>query len=132
MGTDNGRAKNAVKNGQGAASIADKVAPHSIEAEAACLGGIHTNPGYLAQVRLILNGPDDFFLLRNNYVYAGMLAVADRGEELDTLTLSEELRAQGRLDAVGGSAYLVRLGLDTPTSAHTLSYAGVVRRLSRK
>ena len=53
-------------------------------------------------------------------------AIHARGDALDVLTLSEELKAIGRLNAVGGARYLGELTDFIPTVAHCESHARVV------
>ena len=55
-----------------------------------------------------------------------LLALSDRGEPLDKVSLAEELRARGMLDKVGGLAYLSTLMDTVPTAASAEYYARIV------
>jgi replicative DNA helicase len=46
---------------------------------------------------------------------------------VDLITLSDQLKAKGELDAVGGSAYLAELASQVPTAANVGYYARIVR-----
>lgn len=107
----------------------DAGAPFSQQAEEAVLGALILDSEALAIVRNILQ-PQDFFLLRHNYIYAAMLGVVADGQPMDQLTLAEKLESVGRLDLVGGHGYLIGLANNTPTSVYAEVYAEIVKRAS--
>ena len=51
----------------------------------------------------------------------------NKGETLDLITITDELRNQGELDSAGGLGYVSTLTDATPTSANVTYYAGIVR-----
>lgn len=102
-------------------------APSAVENEEGVLGGLFLNPLRLSEVLSIVQ-PDDFFILRNNWVLEAMQALGERKEEIDYLTVAQELRERGRLDDIGGLAYLTYLIGNTPTSENTVDYARAVKR----
>lgn len=104
-----------------------KLPPHNIEAEEAVLGSCLVDPGALLEVQQILK-PSDFFRERNRWVYEAMLAVGPDG--LNQITVAEKLREQGRLEAIGGAAYLASTVERLPTSLHAVHYASIVHRLA--
>ena len=71
---------------------------------------------------------DDFYRERNGSIYAAMLALYDRREPVDYMTLSDELSRAGQLEAVGGILYLGRLLEVVPTSLHIEEYGHIVER----
>lgn len=101
--------------------------PITAESEEAVLGGILTNPNAFYEVIVFLK-PDDFFMLKNRYVYQAMIAITERKEPLDYLTVIQELKAQNRIGEIGGPAYLTTLINNTPTSMHTTVYGHLVQR----
>ena len=103
------------------------LAPHSVEAEEALLGAILINPEAITEVIGFLQA-DDFFILRNSWVWEAMLRIHHRREAIDNLTVAEELRAQARLEDVGGSAYITYLINNTPTSLHAQAYGRLIER----
>ncbi len=109
----------------------EKIAPASPEAEEAVLGSILINPGALPEVAAFLT-TNDFFIVRNGWVWTAMLTIQARGDALDNLTLAEELRAQGKLNEIGGSAYLIYLVNNTPTHIHAETYARIVERAAMR
>lgn len=106
---------------------ANVLAPHSLEGEEAVLGSVLLNPDVLENLIGFLE-PDDFFGLRNQWVYEAMLALHAKGIAIDYLTLGDELKLVGRLDEIGGNAYLTYLLNNTPTYLHYNAYAVLVFR----
>src|SRR4051794_41821201 len=79
--------------------------PHSIEAEQSVLGAIllsdKVHYAYVIEEGL---RPEDFYRERHRAIYASMLDLYNESEPIDVLTVTEHLRARGRLEAAGGSA----------------------------
>ena len=50
----------------------------------------------------------------------------ERGEPIDLITVSEQLKIRGSLDAVGGLEYLTGLVNAVPTTANAKHYAKIV------
>lgn len=101
--------------------------PHSQEAEAAVLGAIIIGPEMFIVVSAFLCA-DDFFLLRHRYIWQAMERLVGRSEPVEYLTLINELKAMGRLDEIGGAAYLTQLINAVPTHVHAETYGRIVER----
>ncbi len=99
--------------------------PHNTDAEAAVLGALLIDRDAISRVAAILR-PEDFYRDRNATIYAAMLALHDRREPIDYLTLTDELQRTGRYEEVGGLAYLSALFTEVPTSLHVEHYARIV------
>lgn len=98
------------------------------EAEAAVLGAILVNQHVYFPVADFLSG-DDFFLVRHRYIWEAVAALVARDDPAnDIILLKTELKERGRLDDVGGIAYLVQLVNNTPTASHAEAYARLVKR----
>lgn len=108
-------------------TFSPQMAPHSQEAEEAVLGSVLINPDAFYEVASFLT-PDDFFLLRNSWVWEAMLRLHERNEIIDYLTVTEELKSQERLADMGGMAYITYLTSNTPTSIHAEAYGRIVHR----
>jgi replicative DNA helicase len=65
--------------------------------------------------------PDDFYRDAHRYIFEAMLALAERDEPIDLITLEDELRASDRLDIVGGRLYLINL-MEAPATAANIEY----------
>lgn len=106
-----------------------QMAPHSQDAEEAVLGSILINPDAYFEVASFLK-PEDFFILRNAWVWEAMSRLHERGEVIEYLTVIEELRNQSRLDHVGGAAYITYLASNVATSIYAEAYGRIVERSS--
>lgn len=104
----------------------ERLAPHNIEAEEAVLGSCLVDPDALLEVAAIIT-PGDFYREKNQWVFEAMVKL---GAGLDQITVGDELQKKGRLEDIGGLAYLSHLVLVLPTSVHARHYASVVVHLS--
>lgn len=95
-----------------------------VEAEKATLGAIWLDPQRIVEVAAILK-PEDFYVERNGWIFAVMLELHEAHKPLDTITVSDLLERQGRLEQIGGYLYLLDLGQFT-TSLYAEHYAKIV------
>ncbi|MFW5691894.1 MAG: replicative DNA helicase [Chloroflexota bacterium] len=102
-------------------------APYSPEAEEATIGSVLINPNAFLTLASFLK-PDDFFLLRHNYIWQAMNRLYERREPIDNITLSRELQDMKVLDEIGGAAYITQLMTTVPTSVHAEYYGRIVER----
>jgi replicative DNA helicase len=109
--------------------VVDRIPPNNLEAEMALLGSVLVDKEMMATVSEIVRS-EDFYAPLHETIYQALLALSDRGEPLDKVTLAEELRARGMLDKVGGLAYLSSLMDTVPTAASAEYYAKIVREKS--
>src|SRR5512138_2261892 len=107
----------------------DQLAPHSIEAEEAVLGSILINPEALFEVLPFLNA-DDFFIVRHAWIWEFMLALHERRDTLDYLTIVSELEQTSKLAEVGGAAYILSLINKTPSALNIEGYGHIVERMA--
>ncbi|MFP4010240.1 MAG: replicative DNA helicase [Spirochaetaceae bacterium] len=110
-------------------SLKDRVPPHNNEAEAATLGAILLDPEALGRVLAYLRS-EDFYRSANARIFEAVLELSERAEEIDYITVTQELRNRGTLAAVGGPAYVSSLTEAVPTSANVEYYARIVRETS--
>jgi len=105
--------------------------PYSQESEEAVLGALLINPDGVREVRELLS-PTDFFIIRHQWIYEAMLAIADRGTIGDLVVLTEELRARGKLSDIGGMGTLLSIANKAPSSSNLRTYAGLVARAATR
>lgn len=106
-------------------SEAERLPPHSIEAEEAVLGSLLIDPDAVFDVASFLK-PEAFYRVRNRWIYDAILALSEKREPIDFITLTEELRRREQLEETGGEAYIVGLLNVVPTAVNASSYAHVV------
>lgn len=104
--------------------------PFSPDMEEAVLGAILTNPQAYYGVAAKLRTKDDFFLVRHQWIWEAITALASKAPEFDYLMVADKLKDAGHLDDIGGLPYLARLVNNTPSSVHAEHYAATVRRAS--
>lgn len=92
----------------------------------ALLGSILVDREMMATVAEILQ-PSDFYAALHETIYGALVSLYERGEPLDKITLSEELKRRGQLERIGGLAYLTSLMDTVPTAASAEYYAQIVR-----
>lgn len=70
--------------------------------------------------------PDDFYDPANREVYSAMQTISSASRPIDLVTLDEELTRRGKLDAIGGAAYLVELSRCVPSAVNAQAYIRIV------
>ncbi|MGD2218532.1 MAG: replicative DNA helicase [Gemmatimonadales bacterium] len=107
-------------------AFAERGAPWSPEAEISVLGGMLIDTDAVAKaVELVDDGM--FYREANRRLYRAMRRLFERGEAIDPVTLTEELRGGGELDSIGGPAYLAELMEAVPTAANIEYHAKILR-----
>ena len=114
-------------SGVGAADI--RVPPHDLDAERAVIGAMLVSEPAVAVISETLEA-EDFYSETHRVLYGAMMRLAAKGEPIDQLTLSDELRSVGEFDRVGGRQYVFRLVESVPTAANAGRYAEIVRSKS--
>lgn len=117
-------AQTATRNGQNG-SLAP---PHNLEAERSVLGAILLSDVTLYGL-VIEDGlrPEDFYREQHATVFAAMLDLYERSEPVDTLTVTEQLRQAGKLDAIGGAPTVHALAADVPAAGNVRHYSRIVK-----
>lgn len=108
------------------ADVLKKVPPQNLEAEQAVLGGILLKNSILFNL-VDLVGEDDFYSPAHRLIFQAILELSRQNAPIDLISLAEGLRMAGRLDEVGGPAYLAELTTATISAANALHHAGIVR-----
>ncbi len=103
-----------------------KVPPQNIEAEQSILGSILLDNQALNNVLEILS-VKDFYNEAHRRIFAATIELSDRNEPCDLITLTNILKNNKQLDAVGGMAYLASLVDNVPSAANAAYYAKIVK-----
>ena len=110
--------------------LRDKIPPNNLEAEKATLGAILMNSSSLLTVAKLLS-PEDFYKNANKKIFQAMLNLDQQSSSnVDILTVIQELKRLGELDAAGGAAYVSSLTSEVPTTANVEYYAQIVQENS--
>lgn len=102
------------------------IAPHSIEAEQAVLGGIMLSNDQWDNVVERIQA-SDFYTHAHRVIFEQMEALVRANSPIDIITLEQALKDKGVVQDVGGFAYLAELSKNTPSAANILAYADIVR-----
>ena len=110
-------------------SSPERTLPHNLEAEKSVLGAILVhNEAFNHAAELI--DSRDFFRDAHRRIFDRMVALSERGDAIDFVTLKEELSRGGELEEVGGPAYIASLADGVPRSANVEYYAKIVKEKS--
>lgn len=108
--------------------MTERVAPQDVDAERSVLGALMLDStGEAFDVAISLLSEQDFYYEAHGVVFRAIVSVCLRREPVDILSLRNELRGMGQLDAIGGTSYLTLLGESVPTTANLPHYARIVR-----
>ena len=103
--------------------------PQNIEAEQAVLGTILIQDKALLKVIDLLQ-PGDFYRDAHKSIYAAMMALFDKHEPHDLITVTGLLSDQNKLEDVGGAAYLASLTDIIPFTGTLVHHARIIRKKS--
>ena len=109
----------------------DRQPPHNLEAEEAVLGAVLAAGRLLVEVAAVLEEAD-FYRTAHRTIWRAILALADRGQPTDPVTVLGELDHTGELAEVGGGPFLHTLVQAVPTVANATHYARLVAEAARR
>ena len=69
-------------------------------------------------------------MLKPHEIFESMLDIYDHGDPVDLVTVTEQLRQRGTLEAVGGVAYISDLSMVVPSTANIRYYVSIVEEKS--
>ena len=104
----------------------DRQPPVSLEAEVAVLGGMLIDRDAVARAVEVV--ADTMFASEaNRRIYRAVVRLFERGDAVDVIVVSDELRKTEELEAAGGYDYLAELLDAVPTAANIEHHARIVR-----
>ena len=107
-------------------AAAERTLPHNLDAERSVLGAILVhNDAFNSAVQIV--DSRDFYRDAHRRVFDRMVALNERGQAIDFITLKEELSRSGELDEVGGPAYIASLADGVPRATNVEYYARIVK-----
>src|SRR6187455_1688259 len=109
-----------------AVAAAERSLPHNLEAERSVLGAILVhNDAFNLAAQVIDSG--DFYRDAHRRIFDCMVALNERNDAIDFVTLKDELSKGGQIDAVGGPAYVASLSDGVPRATNVEYYARIVK-----
>ena len=106
---------------------AERLLPHDPEAEEAVVGSVLIDGEAISKVTSFLK-PDDFYVEKARLTYDACVALAQRGEPINQVSVGNELSVRDSLERIGGTSYLGHLVSTVPTSVHIEHYGRIVQR----
>jgi len=109
-----------------AVATSERTLPHNLEAERSVLGAILVHNDAFNLAAQIVDSRD-FYREAHRRIFDRMIALSERREAIDFVTLKEELSRGGDLDDVGGPAYVASLADGVPRATNIEYYARIVK-----
>lgn len=108
-----------------AAIVEGPVPPQALDAERAVLAAILLDPEAIGRAVELVE-PTIFYRTAHQRIFDAMIALFNRNEKIDLVTLSEELRKRGELETVGGASALSQIVEYTATSANLEQHLRII------
>ena len=109
--------------------MTDMTMPFNVEAEEAVLGSILINPQIFPTINL---KPTDFYIERHNWIWKALVELSALNKPADLISLGDKLTEMGKLDSVGGQAFLFKIINQVPSSLYAEQYAEIIKDKSRR
>jgi replicative DNA helicase len=102
-----------------------RIPPNSVEAEQSVLGAMLLDKEAISTATELISGAD-FYREAHKEIFEAIVDIYDKGEPVDLITLTEQLRTRNTLDAVGGITYLTNLMDAVPATGNVKYYAKII------
>ncbi len=103
--------------------------PYDEQAEASVLGAMMLDKSAITTAVEIIHA-EDFYYDSHKAIFEGILRLYNKNEPADMITLSDFLKKNGQLEAVGGYTYLGRLTSGAGAVSNTEAYANIIKEKS--
>ncbi|MEN8249222.1 MAG: replicative DNA helicase [Bacteroidota bacterium] len=108
-----------------------KVPPQAIELEEAVLGALMLEKDALTAVIDILK-PDTFYKEAHTAIYSAILTLFNASQPVDLLTVTNQLRKDGKLEDVGGAYAITALTTKVNSAANVEYHARIITEMAIK
>ena len=99
--------------------------PQALDVERAVLGALLIDKDAYAVVCETLR-PESFYEPRNQILYNAIQQLSMNEQPVDVLTVAEELAHEGKLEEIGGPAYIAEISSRVASSAHIEYHARII------
>ena len=106
-------------------STEGRVPPQAVDVEEAVIGAMLLEKDAIAKAIETLDDTA-FYKPAHQSIYRAMMALFERSEPVDLITLTEELRRRGDLEKIGGEYYLTELTTKVSSAANIEYHAHIV------
>ena len=108
-----------------------KLPPQALDLEEAVLGALMLEKDAVSQVIEILK-PESFYKESHQAVYSAILELFNNSEPVDLLTVTNQLRKDGKLELAGGAYYITELTSRVQSAANIEYHARIITEQSIK
>ncbi|MBX3008983.1 MAG: replicative DNA helicase [Melioribacteraceae bacterium] len=102
-----------------------KLPPSAVEVETAVLGAMLLDENSIPKAVEVLTA-DAFYDPRNKIIFEAIVSLYESNEPIDTVSVYEELKKAGKVEDVGGAAFISKLTQDVSSAANIDYHARVV------
>ncbi|MDF1612350.1 MAG: replicative DNA helicase [Stygiobacter sp.] len=102
-----------------------KQPPSAVEVEMSVLGALMIDEEAVPKAVELLQ-PEAFFDPKNAIIFNAITSLYESGEPVDTVSVYEELKKEGKVEQAGGAAYISKLTKDISSAANIDYHARVV------
>ncbi len=106
-----------------------RVPPQATDVEKAVLGAMLIEREAIPQAVEVLP-PEAFYTAKHEKIYSAILSLFERGNPVDLVTLTEELKRRDQLDDVGGPYYLTELTTEVASAANVEYHSRIIAEKS--
>jgi replicative DNA helicase len=103
-----------------------RIVPHNIDAEKALLGSILLKPDVMHDVSVTVF-PESFYADKHRAIFEAIYQIFSKGNPIDVISVTNQLKNNGTNDRVGGAAYLSELIEITPAAGNAHYYSELVQ-----
>jgi replicative DNA helicase len=102
-----------------------KIPPQAVDLEEVVIGAMMIDKKGIDEVIDILH-PDVFYKDAHKFIFEAIFKLFETSEPVDLLTVSSQLKKNGKLEAIGGDFYLIKLTQKVASSAHIEFHARII------
>ena len=106
--------------------MAQKLPPHSIEAEQSVIGGLMLDPNSMDRVEGAVHA-DDFYKPAHRKIFLAIEELYRRNQPFDIVMVSNTLTDKGEFEAIGGADVLKEIYENAFSTVNIEAYANVIR-----
>ena len=109
--------------------VEGRMPPYDEQAESSVLCAMLLDKSAITTAVEIIHA-EDFYYDSHKAIFEGILSLYNKNEPADMITLSDFLKKNGQLEAVGGYTYLGRLTSGAGAVSNTEAYANIIKEKS--
>lgn len=111
-----------------------KLPPQAIEIEEAIIGAVMIEKSCINEATAIITNENYFYKPAHVEIWKAIRQLNDKDEPIDMLTVIEQVKANGKLEAAGGYHFIAQLSNKVGSAAHVEYHATIIKEayLKRK